>query len=79
MIHDILVRDGVVSSSTILPVSAQILAHIDEYDIVLESFSKLIERKAKYDINDTGEMTVNNATEIEALYLRQGVSVRENN
>jgi len=68
LIHDILVREGVVPNSTILPVSAQILAHMDEYDIVLETQSKLIERKAKYDINDFGEMTVNNITEIEALY-----------
>ena len=28
----------------------------------------MIERKAKYDINDSGEMKVNNASEIEALY-----------
>ncbi len=46
----------------------QILAHMDEYDTTLESLSKLIERKVKYDINDSGEMTVNNASEIEALY-----------
>ena len=68
LIHDILVRDGIVASSTILPVSAQILAHMDEYDTILELLSKLIERKVKYDINDSGEMTVNNASEIEALY-----------
>lgn len=68
LIHDILVRDGIVPNSTILPVSAHILAHMDEYDITLELLSKLIERKVKYDINDSGEMTVNNASEIEALY-----------
>jgi len=68
LIHDILVRDGIVPNSTIIPVSAQILAHIDEYDTTLELFSKLIERKVKYDINDSGEMTVNNSSEIEALY-----------
>lgn len=68
LIHDILVRDGIVPNSTILPVSAQILAHMDEYDATLELLSKLIERRVKYDINDAGEMTVNNAAEIEALY-----------
>ena len=68
LIHDILVRDGIVPNGTILPVSAQILAHIDEYDSTLELFSKLIERKIKYDINDSGEITVTNASEIEALY-----------
>jgi len=68
LIHDILIRDGIVPTSTILPVSAQILAHMNDYDTTLELVSKLIERKAKYDINDSGEMTVNNASEIEALY-----------
>ena len=68
LIHDILVRKGIVANSTILPVSAQILAHMDQYDTTLELVSKLIERKVKYDLNDAGEMTVNNPSEIEALY-----------
>ena len=68
LIHDILVRDGIVPNGTILPVSAQILAHMDEYDTTLELLSKLIERKVKYDLNDAGEMFVNNASEIEAIY-----------
>ena len=32
----ILVRDGIVQIHTILPVSAQILAHMDEYNTTLE-------------------------------------------
>jgi Fic family protein len=68
LIHDILVRDGIVPKNTILPVSAQILAHMDEYDTTLELLSKLIEKKVKYDLNEAGEMTVKNAAEIEAIY-----------
>lgn len=68
LIHDILVRDGIVPNGTILPVSAQILARMDEYNTTLELLSKLIERKVKYDINESGEMTVKNPAEIEALY-----------
>ena len=68
LIHDILVRDGIVPSGTILPVSAQILAHMDEYDSTLELLSKLIARKVKYDLNDSGEMKVKNASEIEVFY-----------
>ncbi|MBL4649264.1 MAG: Fic family protein [Aureispira sp.] len=68
LIHDILVRDGIVPNSTILPVSAQILAQMETYDHTLELFSKLINRKVKYDIDDSGVMMVNNASEIEALY-----------
>ncbi len=68
LIHDILVREGIVPNSTILPVSAQILAHMDDYDATLEIFSKLIEGKIKYDLNEKGEMTVLNASDIKALY-----------
>jgi len=68
LIHDILVRDGIVPNSTILPVSAQILAHMDEYDATLEVLSKLIGGKVKYHLNDSGEMTVTNASKIKALY-----------
>jgi hypothetical protein len=68
LIHDILVRDRIVPNSTILPVSAQILARMNEYDAVLELFSKLIERKVNYSLSEDGEMTINNASEIKALY-----------
>ncbi len=68
LIHDILVRSGIVPNSTILPVSAQILAQMDKYDATLEILSKLVERKAKYDLNESGKMTVHNALAIEPLY-----------
>jgi len=68
LIHDILVRDGIVPNSTIVPVSAQILANMKAYDAVLELLSKLIERKANYDIDVSGIMTVNNPSDIEPLY-----------
>jgi len=68
LIHDILVRDGIVPNSTILPVSAQILANINQYDATLELLSKAIAQKVKYDISDSGEMTVHNAPDIETLY-----------
>lgn len=68
LIHDILVRDGIVPNSTIVPVSAQILANMEAYDSVLEILSKFIERKANYNIDISGTMIVNNPTEIEALY-----------
>lgn len=68
LIHDILVRDGVVPNSTILPVSAQILANMDKYDATLENFSKQIEQKAKYKMNDFGELEVQNPLDLEQLY-----------
>lgn len=68
LIHDIFVRDGIVANGTILPVSAQILANMGDYDATLELLSKAIERKGNYSINELGEMTVDNATEIESLF-----------
>lgn len=68
LIHDILVRDGIVPNGTILPVSAQILSHMDEYDTTLELLSKLIERKVKYTLDEGGKMIINNPSEIEAIY-----------
>jgi hypothetical protein len=41
---------------------------MDEYDTTLELLSNLIEQKVKYDLLESGEMRVNNASEIEALY-----------
>ena len=68
LIHDILVRDEAIPKSTILPVSAQILANLEEYNKTLEILSRTIERKVQYDLNDSGEMKVLNPSEIEALY-----------
>jgi len=68
LIHDILVRDGAIPKSTVLPVSAQILANIDEYDKTLESLSKIIERKVQYELNNTGKLKVLNPLQIEKLY-----------
>jgi len=68
LIHDILVREGSIPKGTILPVSAQILANIYDYEKILELVSKLIERKAKYELNDSGKLKVINPLEIEKLY-----------
>jgi hypothetical protein len=68
LIHDILVRDGAIPRSTVLPVSAQILANIEEYEKTLELLSKTIERKVRYDLNHSGELKVHNPLEIEVLY-----------
>jgi hypothetical protein len=68
LIHDILVRDGIIPSNTILPISAQILANMEEYDNTLDLLSKMIERKVQYELNESGELRVINPTEIEMLY-----------
>ena len=68
LIHDILVREGTIPKGTILPVSAQILANIYDYEKILELVSKLIERKAKYELNGSGKLNVINPSEIEKFY-----------
>jgi len=68
LIHDILVRDGIIPNNTILPVSAQILSNIGEYDNTLELLSTMINRKVQYDLNDSGKLSVINPSEIEGLY-----------
>lgn len=68
LIHDILIRDRIVPNHTVLPVSAQILNNMEEYDTALESFSTLVGRKVKYQINNEGEIMVENKDNIKAIY-----------
>ncbi len=68
LIHDILVRNNVFPYKTIVPVSAKILANMQEYDTTLEQVSKQVEQKAIYDLNSNGTLKVNNPSEIEGLY-----------
>lgn len=68
LIHDILVRNNVFPYKTIVPVSANILANMHEYDTTLELVSKQIEQKSIYELNSNGKLIVNNPIETEALY-----------
>jgi len=68
LIHDALVRGGVVPAQVIIPVSATMLANIPEYDRALEQYSKPIMALAQYDVNKAGELTVYNADVLRPLY-----------
>ncbi len=63
LIHDFLGRDGLVPSGMVLPVSAYMLHHPQEYDQVLESFSKPLRTVLRISIDDDEQLTVNNPDE----------------
>ena len=64
LIHDILVRRKAVSSGTIIPISAQMLENIEEYDIILESYSKPLLSFIKFSLDTQGELTILNPSEV---------------
>ena len=68
LIHDILVHDGIVPQGLIIPVSAHMLNHIRDYDHILESYSKPLMQKIKYQLNERGEITVTQAGKIEGYF-----------
>lgn len=63
LIHDILVRRGVVPGGMALPVSAAILEDMAAYDRALEAYSVQVGEVAKYTLSDSGVMTVTNPEE----------------
>jgi hypothetical protein len=67
LLHDFLARDFI-EPGVILPVSASMLAHPEDYDRCLEQFSNQVKTFAEYDMTPTGEMTVRNPDNIEPLY-----------
>jgi len=68
LIHDILARDGVVEKGLIIPISARMLHHMQEYDSALEKFSKPLMRRIRYESSSEGEVTVTNLTDIESCF-----------
>lgn len=68
LIHDMLVRAGLISKGIILPVSAHIVNHLHEYDSVLESYSKPLLELIRYDVQEEYSLTVTNAAEVEGYY-----------
>lgn len=75
LLHDFLAR-GLIEPGVILPVSASMLAHPEDYDRCLEQFSRQVKTFAKYDMTPAGEMTVRNPNEIEALYRYPDLTVQ---
>lgn len=68
LIHDMLVRDGVVPEGLIIPVSAHMLSHMREYDKTLESYSKPLMLLVQYTKAANGELVVTNKEEVEGYF-----------
>lgn len=68
LIHDVLVQDGMVPAGMIIPVSAHMLNNITDYDHILESYSKPLLQRAKYQNAENGEITLLNPNELEGYY-----------
>jgi len=68
LIHDILVHDGIVPQGLIIPVSAHMLNNINEYDNILEEYSKPLMQRVRYDKQNNGEIKVINENEVEGYF-----------
>ncbi len=76
LIHDMLVRDGVVPDGLIIPVSAHMLNHMDEYDTTLEQYSKPLSQRISYIRKPDGTLEVNNPEEVEAYFRYPDLTVQ---
>jgi Fic family protein len=69
VIHHILKQEGFTPEGTIFPVSATMLANLQEYDKCLETFSKKIMSLLDFTIDELGEITVKNKTADHYRYM----------
>ncbi len=68
LIHDVMVHDGVVPKGLIIPVSAHMLNNIRDYDNILESYSKPLMQRIKYNQKENGGIDVINMNEVEGYF-----------
>ena len=68
LIHDFLGRDGVVPAGMVLPVSAYMLHHSQEYDRVLESYSRPLRTVVSISVDDDEQLTINNPGQASGSY-----------
>lgn len=68
LIHDILARDGVVERGLIIPVSARMINRIQDYDAALETYSKPLMKRVRYQSSPDGQVNVTNTADVEAYF-----------
>lgn len=68
LIHDFLERDGLVPADMVLPVSAFMLHHPQEYEQILESYSKPLRTVVSISLDEEEKLTVNNPVEASGAY-----------
>jgi len=68
LIHDVLAMDRYIPRGSILPVSAWMLKNMGNYDRCLETFSKPLLKRIKYNLSDDDQLQVLNPDEVELDY-----------
>jgi hypothetical protein len=69
LIHDVLTRDGIVPRGMIVPVSAHMVNHKKEYDMVLEAYSKPLMKRIRYELNqEDHSLSVSNPEAVEGYF-----------
>jgi Fic family protein len=76
LIHDTLTRDGIVSEGFIIPVSAHMLNHMQDYDQALERYSKPLMLRIQYVKNTNGEIEVANKKEVEGYFRYPDLTIQ---
>lgn len=64
LIHDVLSHDGLVPKGIIIPVSGHMLNHKRAYDQVLETYSRPLMQRIKYQMSAGGEVTIEHPEEV---------------
>ncbi len=68
LLHETLALDGYTNQGVVLPLSAGMLRDPLAYERVLESFSKTVLGRVRYDLDTKGRMTISNADEIDGVW-----------
>jgi hypothetical protein len=68
LIHDVLAHDGIVPEGMIIPVSAHMLNHMRDYDMILEKYSRPLMQKIRYNREHDASIQVTNQREVEGYF-----------
>lgn len=68
LIHDMLIRDGLAEQGLIIPVSANMVNNLRDYDAALENYSKPLMRRIQFNSASNGEVTVTNSEDVAAYF-----------
>ncbi len=78
LIHDVLGRDGLVPDEMILPVSAYMLHHPQEYERTLEAFSKPLRTVVRFTVDDEESLTIVNPDAASGVYRYPDLTTQTN-
>ena len=76
LIHDMLIRDGVVGNDVIIPVSAHMVNNIRDYDYALETYSKPLMQRIQFTNDNKGAVTVTNLEEVQAYFKYPDLTIQ---